>query len=452
MKYKGVVIDAGHGGEDSGASGNSIIEKNMTLDISKELYNKLKLYNIPVKLTRDSDITLSPSERTEKIKSAFGNSEDVLVISNHINAGGGDGAEVIYALRNKSTLADLILEELRNQGQNSRKAYQRRLPSDTSKDYYFIHRDTGITEPVIVEYGFLDSTGDDPQLLKRDYIKLADAVAKAVVQYMGLSYDIDNTYIVKSGDSLWSIAKKFNTSVEKIKELNNLSSNLLSVGQVLKIPTVSPTNVDYKVYIVKSGDSLYKIASDNNVSLNKLIEYNNLSSTNLSIGQQIRIPIISTEIPSNYTNYTVKSGDSLYQIAIKFNTTASKIKDFNNLSTNTLSIGQVLKIPTSAVQESTPPTSYIEYVVKSGDSLYKIADNYNVTVDELKSFNNLSSILLRIGQIVKIPIQKTSNTYVVKSGDSLYQIALKFNTTVDELKKKNSLSTNNLSIGQILIV
>ena len=82
---------------------------------------------------------------------------------------GGDGAEVIYALRNKDTLSNLILTELGNEGQNIRKAYQRRLPSDTSKDYYFMQRDTGDTESVTVEYGFLDSTGDDVNQLKNKF-------------------------------------------------------------------------------------------------------------------------------------------------------------------------------------------------------------------------------------------------------------------------------------------
>lgn len=85
-----VVIDAGHGGEDPGAVGNGIVEKDLTLKISQELYNKLQSLNIPVYMTRVDDETLSPTERTNKILNAFGNDEDVIVISNHINAGGGD--------------------------------------------------------------------------------------------------------------------------------------------------------------------------------------------------------------------------------------------------------------------------------------------------------------------------------------------------------------------------
>src|SRR5574344_2532556 len=198
MEYK-IVIDPGHGGVDSGASGNDIVEKNLNLEISKIMYDRLKALGYDVYLTREEDETLNPTDRTKKILNAFGDNSNVIVISNHINAGGGDGAEVIYALRNNSNLANLILSNLESVGQNVRKAYQRRLPSDTAKDYYFIHRETGITEPVIIEYGFLDSTGDDVNQLKNDYEKYVDAVVDAVAEYIGLSVS-DKYYTVVRGD------------------------------------------------------------------------------------------------------------------------------------------------------------------------------------------------------------------------------------------------------------
>lgn len=86
---RGIVIDPGHGGEDSGAIGNGIYEKDYNLKISKYMYDRFKELEIPVVLTRDSDITLSPQERTDIVKKAFGDSPDVIVISNHLNAGGG---------------------------------------------------------------------------------------------------------------------------------------------------------------------------------------------------------------------------------------------------------------------------------------------------------------------------------------------------------------------------
>lgn len=85
-----IVIDPGHGGEDPGASGNGIIEKNLTLEISRYMYDRFKELGIPVYITRTTDETISPTERVNRILSAFGNNKNVIVVSNHINAGGGD--------------------------------------------------------------------------------------------------------------------------------------------------------------------------------------------------------------------------------------------------------------------------------------------------------------------------------------------------------------------------
>jgi N-acetylmuramoyl-L-alanine amidase len=85
-----VVIDAGHGGNDNGASGNDIIEKDLTLSISQIMYDELKRLGIPVYMTRTTDETLSPTERVKRVKNAFGSDSDIIVISNHINAGGGE--------------------------------------------------------------------------------------------------------------------------------------------------------------------------------------------------------------------------------------------------------------------------------------------------------------------------------------------------------------------------
>ncbi len=308
-----------------------------------------------------------------------------------------------------------------------------------------MQRNTGITEPITVEYGFLD-TEADAEKLKNNYIDYAEAVVRAVLQYIGYIDTTGNTYTVQKGDSLWSIAKKYNTTVEELKAANNLSSNLLSVGQILKIPTVQETPENYTVYTVEKGDTLYKIANEYNLTVNDLIEYNNLSSTNLSIGQKLLIPNKITN-GSQYDTYIVKAGDSLYRIAINYNTTVDNLMDINNLSTSLLSIGQKLLVPKSPNK----PSENFEYIVKLGDTLYSIANKYNTTVDEIKRINNLVSNLLNVGQVLKIP-SSDEITYVVKSGDNLYSIANRYNTTVDEIKKKNNLTSNLLSIGQILII
>lgn len=446
MDYK-VVIDAGHGGVDGGASGNGILEKELTLRISEEMFKDFERAGIPVKMTRITDETITPTERVNRILEAFGNNENVIVISNHINAGGGDGAEVIYALRNDSNLANLVSNNLKESGQNIRKVYQRRLPSNPSKDYYFIHRNTGITEPIIVEYGFLDSKLDDVNQLKNNYKNYAQAVTNAVLEYIGKQPT--NTVTVKRGDSLYNIAQKYNTTVDAIKKLNNLTSNSLSVGQVLIIPDGKEDNYNY--YIVRNGDTLYSIGKQFNLTVDELKRLNNLLGTTLSVGQQLIING-EEELPSGEQTYNVQSGDTLYSIARRFGLTVDELKEKNNLISDELSIGQILEVGNNEIEI---PTEEVSYIVQSGDNLYSIARKYNVSLDELMEYNNLKTNLLSIGQVIKIPgenINNVSNLYVVQSGDSLWSIAKKFDTTVDSIRDKNNLTSNLLFVGQNLII
>ncbi len=230
--------------------------------------------------------------------------------------------------------------------------------------------------------------------MKNNYERYAEAVVRAVSEYIGLS--TENTYTVKKGDSLWSIAKKYNTTVEQLKAANNLTSNLLNVGQTLKIPQIeiSVEPGEYTVYIVKSGDNLYNIAKRYNLNVKDIVDYNNLATTNLSVGQRLLIPTSPTTPSEEYQTYIVKKGDNLYSIANRHNTTVDAIKSLNNLTSNILSINQKLLLPST--------DSEITYTVKKGDNLYSIANRYNTTVDAIKKKNNLTSNLLNIGQILKI--------------------------------------------------
>lgn len=391
---KKVVIDAGHGGDDPGTIANGITEKDYTLKISNYIHNRLDEMGVPNKMSRTSDVTLTPSERSKKVQSFYGNGSDVIVVSNHINAGNGDGAEIIYALRNNDKFAKKLATEFENAGQSVRKYYQRRLPSNPAKDYYYIMRDTPNNETVIVEYGFAD-TISDANLIKNDWKKLAEAVTKVIVEYAGGKYVAplgSNYYTVKSGDSLWSISRKFGVSVNELKKVNNLSSNLLSIGQNLIIPG-KKNNTSSNEYVVKKGDTLYGIANKYNVSVDNLKSYNNLSTDSLSIGQIIKIP--DNKVNSN--EYVVKSGDSLYSISRKYGVSVDELMSVNNLKSTVLSVGQVLKIPNSG------KVTNVIYTVKKGDSLWSIAKNNKTTVDAIVKLNNLSNANLSIGQKLLLP-------------------------------------------------
>lgn len=401
MALKGIVIDPGHGGTDPGAVSNGLKEKDFTLRISKYMYDRLKELGVPVRLTRDSDVTLTPKERVNKVQSFFGDSKDVVVVSNHLNAGGGDGAEVIYALRNNSTLSKKILNELEKEGQNVRKYYQQRLPSNPIKDYYFMQRNTPNNETITVEYGFIDSPKDDAEQIEKNYKNYVEAVIRALADYKEFKYTPplgSDYYTVKKGDSLWSIAKKYGITVKELKEINKLTSNTLKVGQTLKLTKNNEMiPEDYLVYKVKKGDSLWDIAKEYNTTVDTLKKINNLSNGKLTVNQQLFIPKNDNSSVKNTgeINYVVQKGDNLWTIANKYDTTISDIKKLNNLKTNTLQIGQVLKIPGS--------TNYNTYTVKKGDSLWKIADKYGTTVNKLMTINNLDSTTLQIGKSLLIP-------------------------------------------------
>lgn len=396
MAYK-VAIDAAFGGTDSGASSNNLIEKDFSLSISKYISNRLNDLGIENFLVRNSDETLSNEERVNIIKNNYGSGNNVIIISNRLNTGGLNGAEIMYPLRSNSKLASLIANNLEDMGQPVLKYYQLRDSSDTSKDDDYLIRNTANNLTIVIDYGYIDNKSD-ANFLKNNYEKLGEAVVKAIANYAGVNYtplNMEGYYIVKNGDSLWSIASKNDTTVDNIKRLNNLTNNTLQIGQILKLNNEENEDnlKDKNIYTVKKGDSLWIIANKNGVSVDDIKNANNLTSNTLQIGQILIIPDKKTS--TKEITYVVKKGDSLWLIANKYDTTVEKIKSANNLINNTLQIGQILTIPSS--------TEFFTYTVKKGDNLWLIAKNYNTTVDNIKKLNNLTSNTLQIGQKLILP-------------------------------------------------
>lgn len=384
-----------------------------------------------------------------------------------MNLSGGDGAEIVYALRNNDTLSKMILDNIEETGQNIRKWYQRKLPSNPNEDYYYIIRNTSPAESILVEYAFLDSTKDDRKQIKNDWEKWAEAVVKAVTEYKGYNYvppstnTVNDIYIVQKGDSLWSIAKRLNVGVSEIKKANNLSSNLISIGQKLVIPGMAPSEQTNVKYVVQKGDSLWSIATANSTTVDEIANLNDLGTNTIYVGQVLQIPNTYTNVPqpSEETTYIVQKGDTLYSISLKYNTTPSAIISKNNLSTDSLNIGQTLIIPgdiesTGSIDSENDKNNY---VVQKGDSLWLIANKNNISVNDLKSANDLTSDILTIGQVLIIPGSNSndasiSNLYVVQKGDSLWSIAKKYNASINEIRMVNNLNSDVLMIGQTLII
>ena len=295
-----------------------------------------------------------------------------------------------------------------------------------------------------------------------------------------------DTYTVQSGDTLWGIANTHDTTVNNLKQINDLTSDTIYVGQVLKLKQRSTTQQESSqpsqsnssdFYTVKAGDSLWKIAMGNDLTVSHLKQMNNLTTNTIYVGQQLRIKEEQTNSQASQSNsqtnqssqnagtYTVKAGDTLWGIANDHDTTVNALKQNNHLSSDTIYVGQVLSLgqtaSTGSHSQSTAstqsPTSNGTYTVKSGDTLWSIANANDMTVAQLKQKNDLSNDTIYVGQTLNVSSTKSasatstaSTTYTVKSGDSLWQIASANGTTVNQLKALNNLSSDLIYAGQQL--
>ena len=353
-----------------------------------------------------------------------------------------------------------------------------------------------------------------------------------------------STYTVSVGDTLWAISRKFGVTITQLKSWNNLSSDMIYVGQKLSIqtgtgntavtPTPStpgvsnnPTTSNAQTYTVVAGDSVWKIAHQFGISMDTLRSLNNIQNNFIYPGQVLKIRLISssngtTTVPtpttpsipsqnqstntgSNQTasvgNYTVKAGDSLWSIANKHGLSVAQLKSMNGLSSDMIYAGQKLTVKTGASSTSsttssantntgattnpvtnTQTSNASSYTVKSGDSLWSIANRHGLSVSQLKNMNGLTSDIIYPGQTLKVgqgnntsttapskiatttpaPSQvsttssntstSTSKTYTVASGDSLWAIANKHGLSVSQLKNMNGLTSDVIYPGKQLLV
>ena len=187
----------------------------------------------------------------------------------------------------------------------------------------------------------------------------------------------------------------------------------VTIAQLLNRPTSPTLPTTGTTYTVRSGDTLYAIARRFNTSITQIAQANNIANVNLiRVGQVLRIPSTTsgggtaTPTPSTTVTYTVKAGDTLSAIARRYNTTVTKIAQANNIANiNLIRVGQKLKIPgTTTGGTTTPPASTRTYTVRAGDTLYAIAIRYNTTIVRIAQANNIQNVnLIRVGQVLRIP-------------------------------------------------
>jgi len=308
------------------------------------------------------------------------------------------------------------------------------------------------------------------------------------------------THKVIKGDTLWSISKQYNISLELILAFNNIKNkDSLSIGQIVKIPQDNLSAADYALHIVKKGETLWTIARQYNLTMDSILTTNNITNPELIyIGQQIKIPSyknVTATPEKNVTNkpvingnnsnnninppknaepiiYTVKAGDNLWNISRKYGVSVEVIISVNNLKEkDLLSLGQKLEIPAigggiSKSNQKQEPT-IVTYTVVKGDTLWSISRRYDVNMSTIISANNLKEISrLSIGQKLKLPITNMDIAkaegydqeaaaeeiiYYVKKGESLWSISREYNVKLESIIAANNIKdASRISAGQQL--
>lgn len=225
------------------------------------------------------------------------------------------------------------------------------------------------------------------------------------VVVLGTAAASAKTITVQPGDSLWGIARRYDTDVATLKSLNGLTTDALKPGQSLTVPgndeeepAAPPTTVK-----VRAGDTLYDIALANGLSVSDLIAFNDLDGNLIHPGQELRL-VAGDSVPGPLV-VKVNVGDSLWVLARRYDTTVAAIAAANDLSASaTLRVGTELTIPgqyaASDVDVGGPLPMTV--VVAKGDTLWTLSQRYNSSVAALKSANSLKGDALFVGQELRI--------------------------------------------------
>ncbi|MDN6471429.1 MAG: LysM peptidoglycan-binding domain-containing protein [Tetragenococcus koreensis] len=337
----------------------------------------------------------------------------------------------------------------------------------------------------------------------------------------GSSDNGSGTYTVQPGDSVWLIANKNGITMDQLRSWNNIQNDFVYAGQQLTVENNNNSNDSNNngnsgnsgnsensdnsnnngnsssngsgTYTVKPGDSVWLIANNNGITMNQLRNWNNIQNDFVYAGQQLKVTNSSSSNNSgnagnsgntdngNSSNngsstYTVKSGDSVWLIANNNGITMDQLRSWNNIQNNFVYPGQQLTVAnngnsnsssnsnSNSSSNSNNNTSNSSYTVKSGDSVWLIANNNGITMDQLRSWNNIQNNFVYPGQ--KLTVKKGSasanntnqtnsgsnSSHKVKSGDSLWMLSQEYDISISRLKSINNLSSDTIYIGQTLKV
>lgn len=402
-----VAIDAGHGGEDPGSIGPTRkYEKHATLAVSKKIAAQINAVpGMKAVLTRGGDYYVNLNKRSEIARrnkahllvsihadafhspkprggSVFvlntrrANSEIARWVENHEEQSqllGGAG-EVLAKNNNDKNVSQTLLDLQFSHSQKEGFKVATKILREMSRAGIYLHKKEPVNASlavlkspdipsVLVETGFISNPSEEKLLFQRSHQdKLARSLTKAIVQYFEANPPEGTLFAnrgksikhkVARGESLSVIANKYGTSTKAIMQANKLKSSSLAIGQMLTIPGSSgaiavpqiknPVETKTLTHVVQRGEYLGKIASKYKVSVAAIKRENNLKSDTLKLGQKLKITVSMKDQPLR--KHKVKRGEFLGKIASKYGVSVSSIRKANNLRSDQLAVGQVLIIP-----------------------------------------------------------------------------------------------------------
>lgn len=272
-------------------------------------------------------------------------------------------------------------------------------------------------------------------------------------------------HVVKRGETLSEIAQRYQVSVAQVRQWNKLRNNRIRAGQRLKIARLP------EWHLVKKGDTLAKIARAYGLGADHLRQVNRLENDRLAAGQKIRVAApadadttpaapapapVSLEAAEEDTllqspaaeeagpplEYTVQPGDSLGEIARRFEVSLNLLRQLNRLKKDRIHPGQKLQLRPSPLEEGI-------HVVRPGDTLTGIARRYRLSLEQLREINGIESSKILIGQKLRLKPTPTG-VHIVERGDALWEIASAYGMDAEELKRLNDLETDQIYPGQEL--
>lgn len=332
-------------------------------------------------------------------------------------------------------------------------------------------------------------------------------------------------YTVKAGDSVWKISNDHGISMNQLIKWNNIKNNFVYPGQQLIVSnggsssnvasnttsgsntgnTASNTNTSNTgnatsgtKYTVKAGESVWSVSNKFGISMNQLIQWNNIKNNFIYPGQQLIVKSgtasntasnntsssstgTSSSNTSGQSTYTVKAGESVWSVANKNGISMNQLVEWNNIKNNFIYPGQQLIVKggsstasttakntttttsnaTSPVNTSTPSTGDTKYTVKAGESVWSVANKHNITMNQLIEWNNIKNNFIYPGQqvIIKKGTSQTTTTtkadqktYTVKAGESVWGVADSHGITMQQLIEWNNIKNNFIYPGQTLII